>query len=119
MLRVALAGLLIVHGVAHLPGFAVPWQLMHSAEMPYTTTLLAGRFDVGDGGIRAVGVIWAALAVSFIALSLATWLHAPAARGLIVLAVMASLAMCVLGWPDARIGIAANLAVLVLLAIAR
>jgi hypothetical protein len=37
MMRFALAALLIVHGVAHLVGFVVPWRLVASPEVPCRT----------------------------------------------------------------------------------
>ena len=49
---------LIAHGLVHLLGFVVNWQLASLAEMPYKTTLLAGALDVGATGIRAVGLLW-------------------------------------------------------------
>ena len=116
--RILLAALLLAHGVAHLPGFAVPWRLLTSNELPYRTTILAGRVDVGDTGVKALGLGWAALALLFIALAVSVWLRVPAARTGIVIVAAASLAMCVLGWPDAKIGIIANVIVLALLAFA-
>jgi hypothetical protein len=41
--------LIALHGLAHLVGFAAP---------------LAGRLDLGDAGIRVVGVLWLLLAVA-------------------------------------------------------
>ena len=114
-----LIGLLIVHGIAHLPGFAVPWRLMVSPELPYRTTILAGRFEVGDIGVRAVGLAWAVVAVAFLALAWAIGAGAPWARVAIATAVVASLTLCAAGWPDARIGVVANLLILGLLAVMR
>jgi hypothetical protein len=34
-MRIVLAALLLAHGVAHLPGFLVSWQLRSFPEMPY------------------------------------------------------------------------------------
>lgn len=53
--EIALAGFLLLHGVAHLVGFAVPWRLVRSEEVPYKTTILSGTVDVGDVGIRILG----------------------------------------------------------------
>ena len=50
-MRIALGIFLILHGVAHLPGFVVPWRLANIKDVPYKTTLLSGRFDIGDAGI--------------------------------------------------------------------
>jgi hypothetical protein len=56
---------MLLHGAAHLPGFVVSWRLAELAEMQYRTTLLAGALDVGDVGIRIVGVVWLVAAVGF------------------------------------------------------
>jgi hypothetical protein len=37
--RVALAGAIAAHGLIHLIGFVVPWQLAAVAGFPYRTTL--------------------------------------------------------------------------------
>lgn len=118
-MRVALIGVLIVHGIAHLPGFAVPWQLITSSELPYRTTILAGRIDIGGAGVRAVGVAWAVAAAAFIALAWSLWAGLPWTRTLIACAAAYSLVLCAVGWPDARIGVAANMLILVMLAAAR
>ena len=52
-MRIALAILMALHGIAHVVGFLAPWQLTEG--MPYKTTVLAGRWDLGATGIRAVG----------------------------------------------------------------
>ena len=51
-MRLALVALLAAHGIAHLPGFAVPWRLMTSAELPYKTTAFGGAIEIGDTGAR-------------------------------------------------------------------
>jgi hypothetical protein len=119
MMRVALIGVLVVHGIAHLPGFAVPWQLITSTELPYRTTVLAGRIDIGDAGVRAVGLAWALAAAAFIALAWSLWAGLPWTRTLIACAVAFSLVLCAAGWPDARIGVAANILILAMLAATR
>lgn len=119
MMHVALIGVLVAHGIAHLPGFAVPWQLITSTELPYRTTVLAGRVDIGDAGVRAVGLAWAVAAAAFIALAWSLWAGLPWTRTLIACAVAFSLVLCAAGWPDARIGVAANILILAMLAATR
>ena len=57
-MSLVVAVVLVAHGVAHLIGFVVPWRLMTLPEMPYKTTLFAGRLDArravlaGEGGQR-------------------------------------------------------------------
>ena len=113
-MRLLLGAILIVHGISHLVGFVVPWQLVTTPEVPYRTTILAGSVNIGDMGIRAVGVVWLLLALAFVVLGVALlagiWSYPVALR-----VVLASLAICVIGLPDARIGLVLNLLLLVLL----
>ena len=70
VMRVILVLLLLVHGIAHLPGFLVNWQLRSFPELPFRTSVFGGTLDVGLIGIRAVGVGWllVAIALGFAAL---------------------------------------------------
>jgi hypothetical protein len=110
-MRIALSIALIAHGVAHLVGFVVPWRLMATPEMPYGTTILAGAIDIGDSGVRALGVVWLIAAVVFVLLGGAL-LAGVSVRAWLFAIVGLSLALCVLGWPAARIGVAVNAALL-------
>ena len=65
-MRYAIAAILLAHGIAHLPGFAVSWRLLSSPEIPYTTRILGGRWEVGAIGIRVVGIGWLTLSAMFI-----------------------------------------------------
>jgi uncharacterized membrane protein YccF (DUF307 family) len=111
-MRMVLAVLMALHAVAHLPGFLVPWRLASLPEMPYGTTVLDGRLDLGDAGIRVVGAAWLAAALAFVVAAVAAgtdrswWMAAATA------AAGVSLVLSVLGLPAARIGIAANVMIL-------
>ena len=65
-MRIALSVFFIVHGIAHLTGLLVPWQLAPSAEMPYTTKVLGGTADLGPVGIGMVSILWLLAAVAFV-----------------------------------------------------
>jgi hypothetical protein len=113
-MRFAFAGLLIAHGIAHLVGFAVPWKLMSSAEVPYRTTILGGAIDVGHTGARTLGVVWLIAALAFILLAgavLAGWNVRLWAFAMLAL----SMVLCVVGWPEARIGLVVNTVLLIVL----
>jgi hypothetical protein len=114
-LRYVIAAILLAHGIAHLPGFAVPWRLMTSPEMPYTTTILSGRWDVGTIGIRVVGVAWLAASLIFVVAGVAYARNAPSSVPLIASIAVASLILSVLNWPQARVGVFINVALLVAL----
>ena len=65
-MRFVLAFFLLAHGVAHLVGFVSSWKLATLAELPYKTTVFSGRIDVGDAGIRVLGVLWLLTALAFL-----------------------------------------------------
>ena len=107
------AAALVLHGIAHVVGFLVPFRLISADDAPYHTTLLAGRMDVGDFGIKVVGVVWLLTAVAFAVAAWAvlsgwTW-GLPFLAGLSVF----SLGMCALEWPLTRIGAIVNVAILI------
>jgi hypothetical protein len=54
-----------VHGLAHLVGFVVPWRLAKMEQVPYKTTALGGSINIGDAGIRVIGILWLAVALAF------------------------------------------------------
>ena len=111
-MRIALAVLMVLHGVAHLPGFVVPWKLARMEEMPYSTTLLAGRVDVGEAGIRAMGVLWLLTALAFAAAAFGTWTARPGWLPLAVGCALVSLVLSVLALPLSRIGVGVNVVIL-------
>jgi hypothetical protein len=115
-MKILFALLLALHGVAHLVGFAVPWGLVASPQMPHKTTLLAGAVDLGEAGMRAFGVIWLLLAIAFLVGAWAVAFTQPwVVRWLWVIA-LASLVASALSWPEARIGVVIDVALIVLLA---
>jgi hypothetical protein len=108
-MRIALAALMALHGIAHLVGFAGSWQLAASGSIPYKTTVLAGHVDLGNVGIRALGLLWALVALAFLTtaggavLDTDWWMKA--ALGVTI----ASLALTALELPQARIGLVVNI----------
>jgi hypothetical protein len=115
-MRIVLAALLLAHGIAHLPGFLVNWQLRTFPELPYRTTIFGGAVDVGEGGIKAIGVAWLVLSVLFFVAAAVTLLRTAWAQPIVYAAVGLSTVLCVVGWPDARLGLIANAVIVLLLA---
>ena len=102
-----LAAFFVLHGIAHGVGFVVPWRLMEVEETAYSTTLLAGRWDVGDVGIRLVGLLWLATGLAFVAAGAGVWMlkgwwtpaaTAAATASLVLSMVLAALLSLRLGW---------------------
>lgn len=102
-------GLLVVHGLIHILGFLKPWKL---AAVPQ----LSGRSIVplSDGAFRAVGLLWLAASVAFLAAALLRLMGRESWWMIAAPAILLSQALIILQWGDAWAGTAAN----VLLAIA-
>ena len=65
--RTAAATILALHGLIHLIGPSVYLKLTELDEFAYKTTLLGGRWDLGERGIQAFGVLWVFPAIGFLA----------------------------------------------------
>lgn len=115
MLRFPIAVLMLLHGVAHLPGVVGSWRLAVLQDIPYHTTLLAGRVDVGDGGMRVVGAVWLLAALGFVASAVAALRDDPWWAGVAFVVASVSLALCIAEWPLSRIGVPVNLVLIVAL----
>ena len=107
----------LVHAVAHFVGFVVPWRLVELEEAPYKTSQLAGTLDVGDLGMRIVGILWLLGALAFTLAGIGVLLGAPWWPTLAVYAGLFSLILSVFGWPESRYGVFINIALVVFLLI--
>lgn len=114
-MRIALAVLMILHGIAHLPGFLVPWRLASPEGMQYKTTILAGRLDAGASGIRIIGVLWLLTAIGFVVAGLAAIASYDLWRTLAVGVACISLLLSILSLPEAKIGAILNPIILALI----
>lgn len=116
-MHIVIALLLFAHGIAHLVGFSAAWALSPT-KIPHLTTVVGGRFAIGEAGIRAVGVLWLAAALAFALMAIGAATQAPWWPRATAVVALASLGLCVLGWPEAKVGVVLNIGVLVLVAIA-
>jgi hypothetical protein len=114
-MRMILAALLIAHGVAHVVGFAVPWKLVTSAEVPYRTTVAGGLVDIGPAGVRLVGLLWLAVGVAFVSVAAGALQHASWWYREAIALVLVSFLLCFVGWPESRPGLVANALILAVL----
>lgn len=97
----------------------MPWRLATLRELAYKTTLLGGRLDVGAGGMRVVGLLWLVAALAFGVSAGAVVSRAPWSLPLTLIVASCSLLLSIAGWPDSRIGVFVNLAILALLLVTR
>ena len=114
-MRIVLALFLAAHGIAHLPGFLNFWRLKEFPQMPYKTTLLGGRWDVGDLGARITGLIFLLGALAFVAVGLAIGMKASFGPALALGVTFFSLVLTALTLPEARIGLYVDLVLLLIL----
>lgn len=108
--------LLILHGVAHLVGFrAAFWPAIGQTG---NVQLLKHSVFVGAAAAQAFGVAWLLITLAYL---LAAGLLLASASSWTAVAFAASalsLLMCALSWPDARIGVAIDLVLLLLVFLA-
>jgi hypothetical protein len=107
-MRSVVALLLFAHGIAHLPGFLVGWQLASLPELPFRTTALGNLIDVGTVGARLIGTSWMIVALMFLVLAAAVALRPAGWPQALPVALALSTLLCLLGWPEARLGLAMN-----------
>ena len=104
-MHIALAVILFGHGFAHLVGFVVPWRIATLKEMPYKITIRANSVNVGDLGIRVVGILWLIAALAFAVSSIGVLAQASWWLSISMIVAVFSFFLCIIGWPDSRIGV--------------
>jgi hypothetical protein len=113
MFRMIVAGVLIGHGLIHLLGMAAYLQLARISELPYKTTLLHGRWVLGDFGMHVFGALWLVPAVGFV--TAAIILLTGESRWALPLAITTTLSLVLTGldWDKAFAGVILNIVILV------
>jgi hypothetical protein len=96
---------LIIHGLIHLLATTAYLRLAEIKGLPYKTTVLNGRWDLGTNGIVIYGVLWAVAAVGFILAAIAiiagwSWVE-PILLGVTLI----SLVLTALDWKVAYAGV--------------
>ncbi len=112
VLTVIIALALTLHGLIHLMGTVTYMKLGAVQGLTYKTTLLGGRWNLGESGIAVYGALWALAAIGFVAAAIALlagwdW-YRPALAGTAIF----SLALTALDWKVAFAGVILNLVIL-------
>jgi hypothetical protein len=118
-MRGALAVLMALHAMAHLPGVIVDWRLSRLPELPYRTSVLGGRLNLGDAGMRTIGALWLIAAFGFGIAAIGAALGRPWWIPLAAVTAGVSLVVSLLAVPESRIGIVVNLVILAALVFGR
>lgn len=103
---IVLAALMILHGMAHMVGFAAPFGYLKDPP-PVNATLLN---TIGPGGMKALGVLWFANAVLFVIAGVGLLRHSPWWTTATITACVLSLILTGTFLPYARIGLAVDVA---------
>jgi hypothetical protein len=115
MVKTFAAVFLFIHGFAHTVGFFVQWKILKLKDIPFSTKIFYGKFDVGNAGIHVVGIIWLFIAIFCVLagygiLSASDWWKTAT-----LLVILFSFIFCILGLPDTKMGIIANVIVIAFL----
>jgi hypothetical protein len=116
-MKILFAVVIIIHAVAHLVGFVVPWKIAKLDEMPYKTTVFGGKYNVGDKWIRVIGLFWLAASILFFVAVAGIFLELHWWKSLVVGASVFSFLLSIIGLPDSRIGIWFNVLLILFLII--
>ena len=101
-----------LHGLIHSIGPTVYMKLTEIQGFSYKTTLLDGRWDIGENGIRIFGALWVLPAVAFIVAAIALLAGWEWWRLVLVAGTFLSLVLTVLDWRIAYAGIVINIVIL-------
>jgi len=116
--RIVLAGacaVLAVHGLIHLLGTVVYLRVAAIDGFAFKTTLLAGRVDVGEAGIRIFGALWILPAAGFLVSAAGLWFGWWWGIPTVVASTVASLLLTTLDWKIAFAGTIADIAIVTVL----
>jgi len=109
-MRIVFACLLLAHAFAHLVGFFGAFRL--AKQIPYKTTILDGSIDVGDIGVKLMGLMWLAIGLAIAVAGVAALIDTSWWKLLTISTISASFVMCLLEWPAAKFGAGIDLVVL-------
>ncbi len=104
--------ILVLHGAIHLMGTTVYLKVATIDGLAYKTTVLGGRVDLGDSGIRLLGALWAVPAIAFVGAALALVFGWEAWGPALLAATLVSLVLAVLDWEVAFIGAIIDIGIL-------
>lgn len=103
---------LILHGIVHLMGTATYMKLGTVQGLTYKTTLLDGRWNLGENGIALYGALWALAALGFVAAAVALLAGWDWYRPALISVTVFSLTLTVLDWRVAFAGAILNVIIL-------
>ncbi|MDZ4717376.1 MAG: hypothetical protein SH847_02820 [Roseiflexaceae bacterium] len=107
--------ILVLHGLIHIMGTTVYMQLGVIQGLPYKTTVLGGRWDLGASGMALYGALWAVAAIGFVVAAVALMGGWSWWQPVLVGVTLFSLVLTGLDWGGAFAGVILNIIILALL----
>jgi hypothetical protein len=104
--------ILILHGLIHLMGTATYLKLGTVEGLTYKTTLLNGRWDVGQTGIAVFGTLWAVATIGFIVAGIGMIAGSYWWQPTLSIVAVFSLILTTLDWNMAFAGVVLNVVIL-------
>jgi hypothetical protein len=118
ILPIVIAVFLILHGFIHLMGTVTYMKLGTVQGLTYKTTLLGGRWDLGEGGISFYGALWAVAAIGFVVVAISMIFGWSWWKPILAGVAAFSLALTALDWKVASAGAILNIIILAWLSFA-
>lgn len=110
--------ILAIHGLIHLLGTIVYLRLAEIDGFAFKTTLVAGRVDVGEAGIRMFGVLWILPAAGFLVGAAGLWFGWWWWLPTVVASTIVSLMLTTADWTIAFAGAIVDIAIVILTIVA-
>ena len=96
-------------------GTAAYLKLAEIQQLPYKTTVLGGRWDLGSSGTAVFGMLWAVAAIGFILGAVAQFGGWNWAQPVLIGVTLFSLVLTTIDWGVAYAGVIVNIAILAIL----
>ncbi len=113
--RYFFAAVVALHGLIHLLGTVSYLKLARVQGLPYKTTVLGGRLDLGDLGIGVFGALWGMAALGFLVSVVGIVLQSSWWVSTLMAISLFSLALTMLDSSVALTGVVVNAVILALL----
>ena len=107
---------LILHGLVHLLYPLVYLKVTSVQAFDFKTTLLDGRWNVGENGIRVFGLVWLVPVLGFVLAGIASLAGWSWWQPVLLASTVVSLMLTALDWSVAYGGVVIDIAILVILA---
>jgi hypothetical protein len=112
IMTIVAAIVLALHGLIHFFGTVVYLKLGTIQGFGYKTTLLGGRWDLGESGMRIFGGLWAVAAIGFVVMAVALFSGLSWWKPILVGVTLFSLVLTALDWKLAFAGVILNIVIL-------